>query len=297
MVAREALGRPLTAESKNLLWTANETRKEAQALLHLGRGNIEADVVASEGESRFRTMASRVVRFSMEMNGIPPELHRAVRAGLASRVEAGNCDELTEVSAHLHARHLGAGDRIVNQHIHGLDHGWARVQSATPVGGEPGSGPAAVLDAWAEGPVVEPIDSRHASGRSIETHDSERIDSANGPAMHTTFEFARGPVTDRQVAFVSELAVELKRAQGSSPLQQFIEPIPVVSQVFARRARNAIDRASPTTLQASAVGALLESRTPPTREQAEADAARVVALARELDVSSTLPRNVFRPIR
>ncbi len=297
VVAREALGRPLTAESKNLLWTANETRKEVIDLMAFGRGNIESDVRDSGGDSKYRTVACRVVRGSLPTDGLSSRFRRAMQAALATRAGAGNCGEFTDVSAHLHARHLAEGDRIVRQHIDELDHVWARVQSATPVGGEPGSGPAAILDAWAEGPIVEPTDSRLGSGTPSEARESQRIDGAQGPEMHAAFQLARGHVLDEHAALVSLLADEIKQGRGSAPLAHFMDPIPVVSQAFAHDARSAMDRGSPTSLHASAVDALLESRTPPTREQAEAEAGTVVTLARQLDSPAPLPRNAFRPIR
>jgi hypothetical protein len=298
VVAREALGRPLTAESKNLLWTANETRKEVIDLMAFGRGNIESDVRVSGGESKFRMVACRVVTGSLPTETLSPRFRRAMEAALATRAGAGNCGEFTDVSAHLHARHLGEGDRIVRQQIDDLDHVWARVQCATPEGGEPGSGPAAILDTWAEGPIVEPTDSRLGSGTPSEARESQRIDGGvDGEAMHAAFQLSRGSFMDAHAARVSQLADEIKQSRHVAPLSGLMEPIPVVSQAFAHDARNAIDRGSPTTLRASAVDALLESRTPPTREQAEAEADAVVTLASRLDSPAPPPRNSFRPIR
>ena len=296
-MAREALGRPLTAESKNLLWTANETLKETQAMLFYGRGNIETDVRDSDGESSHRILACRNMQYTRDDElTISAAENNVVMAAIASRARAGNCAEYKDVAVHLHAIHLGKGDRIVTQFVDGLDHEWARVQCATPVGGAPGSGPAAVLDAWADGPVVEPTDSRHASGTSDETNDCDRIDSADGAATYEAFQLARNGMRE-EAKQMSKEAAELRASQGSLPITGGMHAsIPVVSDAFASSARNAIDSGSPTTLLVSAVGALLESPTPPTREQAEAGAAQVVSLARELDVPFPWPRNAFLPI-
>ena len=294
IVARQALGRPLTAESKNLLWTTNETLKETQAMLFHGRGNIETDVRDSGGESSHWMIASRKMKDGMnDEESIPSELNDLNKAAIASLAGAGNCREFTEVAKHLHSRHLGEGDRIMSESIDGLDHQWARVECATPVGGAPGSGPAAILDPWADGPVVEPIDSRHASGATLYW---DRIDGNKGQATYDRFESTRGRFDD-ETAEMSALADGQRDVQGAEPITGgMMDPIPVVSEAFALQARNAIDQGSPTTLHASAVRALLDSRTPPPREQAEADAARVVGLARELDVPFPWPRNAFRPI-
>ena len=296
VVAREAVGRPLTEESKALLWTANETRKEVLELLPLGRGNIESDLQTSGGHSRPRAVALRLLQGTLPFEGIAVPHQRAMQAAFATRAGAGNCAEFAEVSAHVHAKHLSEGDRIVRQQIDNLDHGWARVQSATPVGGEPCSGPAAILDVWADGPIVEPTDSRHGSGRPRETHDSLRIDGADAASIVEAFEMSRGSGLDGLATQLAVLSDMIKSGATSAPLMYFMDPIPVVSPGFAYSARNAIDRTSPTTLQASAVDALLEATTPVTREQAEAHAGTVVALAKNLDRPAPEARNVFRPI-
>ena len=284
-VAREALGRPLTAESKALLWTANESRKEALELLHHGRGNIESDVRSSEGGSMARTEAYRRLRGNLPVVGMPDAEERALQAAFAARAGAGNCSEFAEVSAHLHARHLKPGDRISRQQVLSLDHSWLRVQTATPVGGEPCSGPAAILDAWADGPIVEPADSRHAAGTAEPVYDAHWITGSRGPATHRAFEQAQeGRVVDGYARRLELSADRIKQGMNQGAFASCMDPIPVVSQGFTDSARAAIDRGSPTTLKASAVDALLESPAPLTREQAEAHAEAVVTLAKTLDV-------------
>ena len=293
-VARQALGKPLTAAAKHLLWTAHETRKEALELLHHGRGNIESDVRGSEGGSLVRTEAYRRLRGSLPVVGMPDAEHRALQAALAARGGAGNCAEFAEVSAHLHARHLKPGDRISRQQVMGLDHSWLRVQSGTPVGGEPCSGPAAILDAWADGPVVEPADSRHAAGAAAPIHDAHWIIGSRGPATFKAFEEAQeGSVVEGYGRRLELAADRIKEGMNQGAFVYCMNPIPVVSQGFTDSARNAIDRSSPTTLQASAVDALLESPAPLTREQAEAHAGTVVALAKTLDVPQPDARSAF----
>lgn len=293
-VARQALGRPLTAASKTLLWTANETRKEALELLHHGRGNIESDVRGSEGSSLVRTEAYRRLRGSLPVVGMPDAEHRALQAALAARGGAGNCAEFAEVSAHLHARHLKPGDRISRQQVKGLDHSWLRVQSGTPVGGEHCSGPAAILDAWADGPVVEPPDSRHAAGTAEPVNDAHWIIGSRGPATFKAFEAAQeGSVVEGYARRLGLAADRIKQGMKQGEYVYCMAPIPVVSQGFTDSARHAIDSSSPTTMQASAVDALLESPARLTREQAEAHAQTVVTLAKTLDVLQPDARSAF----
>ena len=85
VVARQALGRPLTAESKNLLWTANETRKEVLGLLPYGRGNIQSDFQNSDGESKARTAALRLLRGGLPTEGLAAPEQRAMHAAFATR--------------------------------------------------------------------------------------------------------------------------------------------------------------------------------------------------------------------
>ena len=296
IVARQALGRPLTAESKNLLWTANETRKEVLELLPHGRGNIQSDFQNSDGESKARTAALRLLRGGLPTEGLAAPEQRAMRAAFAARAGAGNCAEFAEVSAHVHAGHLGDGDRIVRQRVDNLDHGWARVQCATPEGGEPRSGPAAVLDVWADGPIVEPADSRYGHGTPSQTNDSQPITSGDARAIVQAFEASRGPALDGHVTELVKLASEFKRNRTDANPAYFLDPIPVVSQGFADQAHNAILSGSPTSLRASAVAALLDAPAPLTREQAEANVDTVVALASNLDRPEPEARHVFRPI-
>ena len=95
-----------------------------------------------------------------------------------------------------------------------------------------------------------------------------------------------------------ELAAgRIKEGMSQGASVYCMDPIPVVSKGFTDSARNAIDRSSPTTLQASAVDALLESPAPLTREQAEAHAQTVVALAKTLDVLQPDARSAFGRVK
>lgn len=160
----------------------------------------------------------------------------------------------------------------------------------------PRSGPAAVLDVWADGPIVEPADSRYGHGTPSQTNDAQPITSGDAPSIVQAFEKSRGPALDGHSTELVQLASEFKRTRSDTYPVNFMDPISVVSQGFAHYARNAILHGSPTSLRASAVDALLDAPVPLTPEQAEANVDTVVALASSLDSPTPEARNAFRPI-
>ena len=123
--------------------------------------------------------------------------------------------------------------------------------------------------------------------------DLARIDGVQGDATHAAFFDGQGPVLDAPEADVLLFASAFRAADR--PFAVMV-PIPVVSDQFAAAARAAIDAASPTRFEANAVNALLEAPSAPSREQAQANAATVVSLAKALDAALPESRTAFDPV-
>jgi len=130
---------------------ADESVREARALLPFGRGNVVADIHASGGQSTTRTEASRELRESAAA--------AAIWAG------AGNCGEhgiltATAHAARLHAKSMETINRYGNSRT---DHCWAEAAVQPPltllgllseIWKPKPTDRDIVLDAWKDGPAV-----------------------------------------------------------------------------------------------------------------------------------------------
>ncbi len=294
IVAREATGRPLAPQQRALLWQANESRKEVLALMPYGRGNVTTDLAVTQNVGLHRVRARRLVEGALPSVGLPQSEVRVRTAGLTALAASGNCEEFANLAAHVHAARLHPGDRATVETLEAesINHAWVLVRSATPAGGEPGSGPAAVLDAWADGPVIDPTDGTFSSGAAGPTEPSHRIDGHEAGAVVAAFEHARNPDLKGQGPRLERYAAGLaSRVDDSNP--KLYSPTPVVSAAFAEAAATAIGGAAPQTLRASAIAAVLGSPTLPTPEQAEGSVDAVLTLA--ADLRAVQPRDLRGP--
>ena len=124
-----------------------------------GRGNVETDADRVGNEGTYRTLAARRVRMTIPNQSQQVAETNWRSAALTAVAGSGNCGEIANLAMHVYAPKLEPGDRMVRQRVAGIDHAWVRVQCATPEGEAPGSGLAAILDPWADGPAVDPVDS------------------------------------------------------------------------------------------------------------------------------------------
>ncbi len=294
IVAREATGRPLAPQAQALMWQANESRKEVFALMPYGRGNVTTDLAVTQNVGLHRVRARRLVEGALPSVGVPQSEVRIRTAGLTALAASGNCEEFANLAAHVHAARLQPGDRATVETLEteAINHAWVLVRSATPAGGEPGSGPAAVLDAWADGPVIDPADGRFSSGAARPTEPSHRIDGHEGPAVAAAFEHARNPDLKGQGPRLERYAAGLA-SRGDDSTARIYAPTPVVSVAFAQAAAEALGGVAPETLRASAIAAMLGAPTPPTPEQAEDSVDAVLGLAAAL--RATHPRELRGP--
>jgi hypothetical protein len=294
IVAREATGRPLAPPQKALMWQANESKKEVFALMPYGRGNVATDLAVTQNVGLHRVRARRLVEGALPSVGVPQSEVRIRTAGLTALAASGNCEEFANLAAHVHAARLQPGDRATVETLdtEAINHAWVLVRSATPAGGEPGSGPAAVLDAWADGPVIDPNDGGMSSGAAGPTEPSHRIDGHEARAVVAAFEHARNPDLKGQGPRLERYAASLA-SRGDESTAKIYAPTPVVSAAFAQAAATAMRGADPQTLRASAIAALLGAPTPPTPEQADASVDAVLGLA--ADLRAIHPRDLRGP--
>ena len=265
LLARERTGRPVQPRAKDLLLRANETKKEVLQLMPFGRANVASDQAITGNAGLHRVLALRHAITSYSSLGEHPSVTAARDAALSAFAGGGNCSEFANVAAHAHAGRLQEGERLQARASERLDHKWIELQGAES---SDGLRAAAIIDAWGEGPVVEPVDNTFAAagtqdgvdppelndhnvleafaefwapGDDMPTDAAGNIDSADAAAVHQQFQALRqdpGPAITRRF----ERLVEAHARKDTGPTGRvYLEPIPFVSTVLCQSAREAIE--------------------------------------------------------
>lgn len=254
ILAREIQNRPLSKEQRALMWRANEVRTEVIKALPLGRSNVTADFDNCAAQVRknqsmgaaqgtYRALAARHLKWLVPKGSSTNH----IAAGLAAVAGSGSCGDHANVAMHLFARDLGPGERLIKQRSEELDHAWIRIEGAPTVPGQPDSRPSVVLDAWADGPVIDPDDGTFTSSPLVSN--VYTIEAKDGPSAYESFMFHRSAKYEKPIA---EMAVKVeadkhakhqKQAdrKESHPLSDVVvwEPTPVLEKKFLRKLKRA----------------------------------------------------------
>ncbi len=155
LLARALDGRKVEGKDFERLRRADESVREARALLAFGRGNVKEDNEASQGEAARRLEGARALKCKLT------ELSMVIRAIWAG---AGNCGEHAGLTTVVHAGRLDAesNERVVMLGNLFIDHGWAESVISRPSNLSSHWKPdveAIVLDTWKDGPAVFASDS------------------------------------------------------------------------------------------------------------------------------------------
>lgn len=231
LLARDMVGRPVHPTVLGMITRCSQSVRETHEIMTLGRGNVKADIDASQGESHHLTIGTRIA-FEDVKKSTRRDLPPATKAGIAAHNGAGHCAEYAGVVQHLHAPRLQEGEEItVLEHtIH--DHGWAVLTGA--------SGRAAVkLDPWAQCPVIEACDDKLMKRpEMVETH---KVTQQQARAAHDEFVGAMtGP--DAAMQRLIEKGVQTSKMKSATPPSSMIqEPQLLVRKSFAKSVRKAFD--------------------------------------------------------
>ena len=159
LLARALDGRKVEGKDFERLRRADESVREARALLAFGRGNIREDNEQSAGEAFSRIDGARELKLGSTK---PSAAARGIWAG------AGACIEHAHLSAFAHAAGLDAGSKEAVVLMAHIGHAWAESVIPQPWNlsslWKP-SEKAIVLDAWKDGPAVFSADSTRTPGQ------------------------------------------------------------------------------------------------------------------------------------
>lgn len=279
VLARQVTGRPLSAPTQALMQRANESRKEVLALMPYGRSNVTTDLEATQRQGFHRLLAQRHVMGNISSLGDPPALTHARDAALSAYAGSGNCGEFANVAAHVHARRLQEGERLTVQKAHDFDHSWVTVEGRASPGG---TVPRAVLDVWADGPVVAPADDRFIAGAAQPPLTLHCITHAEAELARQRFDALRqdpGARTIRQIEGLTQAHARNDR----QPTGTVYAPMPVVSDAFCTAVRSALaTQGHDAALRQTATGLAAELAGASAEHQAAA-ADRILDLAAHLD--------------
>jgi hypothetical protein len=278
LLARRVSGRPVQPEAQALLLRANHTRQEVLALLPYGRSNVSTDLQATAHAGLHRVLAQRQVFGGLSTLGTSEHQSQLQAAALAARAGSGNCGEFANVAVHEQAGRLQPGEAVQLQRAD-ADHAWALLQGASSPGG---TRTAAVIDAWGEGPVIEPADGVFSSGAAGPLQTLHEIDAGQGAELHSAFQQSRLQ-QDSTRARRLDTAIARHARDDLPPTGHVYAPTPIVRQEVADAARQAISaHPSPGGLQQAAVQAVLAARPSVPEALAEAAAPTVIQMARTL---------------
>jgi hypothetical protein len=196
-------------------------------------------------------------------------------AALTARAGAGNCGEFANLALHVHAGRLLPGEQLQLQRAD-ADHAWTLVQGTATPGG---SRPAAVIDAWCDGPVIEPHDGAFSSGAAGQVQNLHSISSVDAAALHADFNASRSQ-QDSTRGRRLDAAIARHARDDLPPSGSVYAPIPVVAPELAAAAQSAIaDYPSRRGLEREAVSAMLSARPSLPQALAEAAAPAVIEMA------------------
>jgi hypothetical protein len=255
LTARAALGQPVQPPARQLLARVNESRGDVLALMRFGRSNVAPDLAATDNAGQRRRHAHRIVAGGMASVEATGQRSFAVAAGMAAYVGAGNCGEFANVSAHVHAKRLEPDEHLVIERLaphppaHGGtasageqqpplpagDHAWLRVQGAAETGGV-----SAILDAWGEGPPIEPRDGEFANRDRTAVETVRTIAHASAGEVNREFQSHLNGPPPSAVRRLN--AVINAPARRDAAPETIYAPTPIVSQSFAQVAASAVAR-------------------------------------------------------
>ena len=283
LLAREVDGRPVDKASVERLELADAAQRSARTALPFGRGNVEADIRASKGESEVRAAAAQMLHQELVEMGFqrgrdPAASVYATAAMTAKAFGAGVCDNMAAIAALSYGDKAQAAGRPPEEQVRlvsheATSHAWAEVHA-------PGDdAPAIVMDPWRDGPAVFAADSRLVNETDqVVTRATFDLEGA-AEAHEWADEFSRG--------FKSSTFDRLDRAEdllNEMPPRSHPVPPPLLEEAFAGRVRESLDSADPrrqllTELQA--VGLAMSSGAEGVKNLS-ADAARIVKQANDL---------------
>jgi len=283
-LAAQALGDPIEDRSDlEHLTRATETIHGTRLDLKHGRGNIAADVDASNGASAARTLVSYRVGDTHGKNA---------RAGVALAYGAGNCDQNGLINTRRYAATLrGEGETVSTVLSLDVAHSWSQLNrpDKTLSGGTTEPKPAIVLDSWANGPAVRLRDSAWASSADA-ARVTETLDRARGAVNLEAMNSARDAalpggkwhaLAERTLQHHTQKATRFTREFASNS---------VVGVGFSTEARHALTAQPALTQQLMAVAAGRSAYDLNVREAAKSSTSFTIACAAmNLDASSRPP--------
>lgn len=245
ILVRQFQGRPLSAAQKELMWRVSEVRTEVLKMLPLGRSNVVDDVAACDQQkggvhSTYRALAARQLKWDIPNGTL--KSHAYIPAALTAVAGSGSCGDHANLAMHLLGRVLKPGERLIKQKGEGLDHSWVRIEGAPPEGGPSDCGPAGILDAWADGPVIDPADCEFVRSQVV-----QNLVIFDSPSARTAYESFQREKTAKYEKPIADLACQLqkkgqaagKTGDGSSrpdPLSDIVvwHPTSVLHRSFLR---------------------------------------------------------------
>lgn len=313
ILAREIQNRPLSKEQKKLMWRVSDARTEVLKALPLGRSNVRQDYDACAEQMRtnsamgavqgtYRALAARQLKWDIP-NGTSA-VH--ISAALTAVAGSGSCGDHANVAMHLLARDLQPGERLLKQKHDNLDHAWVRVEGAAPKDGELGSGLAVILDAWADGPVIDPADGEFSKN-------NERIsivwtlDAQGGRDAYESFQRERTSKYEKPIADLARRIEQLRRekqkhsenSSGCTPLADVVlwSQIPVLDKTFLNRVKRVTFYGDVDgNLKNSALQIAREAPNWARYQDTEDLAERILTLARSLGKAEERPLIALAPL-
>jgi hypothetical protein len=155
LLARSLDGRKVEGQDLERLRRADESVREARALLPYGRGNVKEDDNASPGAATTQLAGGR---------GLKSDLAETLTTTSAIWAGAGNCGEHAALTTVAHAGRLNAdlNEQVIIRGDRLFDHAWTESVIPRPWNisslWKPAQG-TIVLDAWKDGPAVFAVDS------------------------------------------------------------------------------------------------------------------------------------------
>lgn len=156
LAARIIDGRPVGKEEFRRLRSANISGNKTRQRLPHGRGNVTADLMATDGVGRWRAGAARTLAYRIDHDRQTPRddyrTQTIHQAAAAAAFGAGNCGEYSAVAAVLHSDRLEPREElhIVASHSHQWTESRIGEDRARAV----------VLDGWAGGSPILADDGR-----------------------------------------------------------------------------------------------------------------------------------------
>lgn len=212
LLLREFQGRPLSEPHKDLMWRVSQVRAEVLERLPMGRSNVLDDVAIHQGQSgerhaTYRALAARRLKWDIP-NG-SSQAHLYIRAALTAIAGSGSCGDHSILAMHLLGPVLKNGERAVRQKLAGeddLDHAWVCVEGAMTGATHMLDRHAVILDAWADGPVIDPQDCAFVQGQMV-----ENLEIFDFESCEKAYEAFKSESRVNHDAAISELARQLQR--------------------------------------------------------------------------------------